>query len=169
MTIRTWHFYRLADGILLGRSVTLDDDDQALLQANIPADCGAVAEVDDWQAQRVDLATGYLIDWQPPAPADTDLQAWRWDDAARRWLAVPTLAALKATRVARLQQAIEAQEAAQARPVRELLAAMLSGGQADQAARDRFAAVSAKIAALQLKRAAVEAAASAQELDAIPE
>lgn len=169
MTIRTWHFYRLTDGVLTGRSVTLDDDDTELLKANTPAGCGAVVDVTDWQAQRVDIKTGELADWQPPAPADTELQAWRWDDSARRWLAVPTLAALKAARVARVQAAIEAQEAAQARPVRELLAALLSGGQAEQAARDRFAAVSAKIAALQLKRAAVEAATSAQELDAIPE
>ncbi|GCL61483.1 tail fiber assembly protein [Pseudaquabacterium pictum] len=96
MTIRTWHFYRLADGILTGRAVTLDDSDEALLQANTPPDCAAVAGVSDWQAQRVDLASGALMDWQPPQPADTALQTWRWDAAARRWLPVPTTAALAA-------------------------------------------------------------------------
>lgn len=169
MTIRTWHFYRLADGILTGRTVTLDDSDEALLQANTPPGCAAVADVFDWEAQRVDLKAGQLVDWQPPAPADDALRTWAWNAEARRWAPVPTLAALKAQRLARLQAAIEAQEAAQARPVRELLAAMLAGGQADQAARDRFGAIAAKITALQLKRAAVEAAASAQELAAIPE
>lgn len=169
MTIRAWHFYRLVDGILTGRSVTLDDEDDELLQANTPAGCAAVADVTDWQSQRVDLMSGGLVEWQPPPPADDAMRTWAWNADARRWASVPTLAALKAERLARLQDAIEAQEAAQARPVRELLAAMLAGGQADQAARDRFAAVSAKIAALQLKRAAVEAASSAQELAAIPE
>lgn len=96
MTMRTWHFYRLADGTLTGRTVTLDDSDEALLQANTPAGCAVVADVADWMAQRVDLATGALVDWQPPAPADTELQTWQWDAAARRWLPVPTTAALAA-------------------------------------------------------------------------
>lgn len=169
MTMRTWHFYRQADGLLTGRTVTLDDSDDALLQANTPAGCAAVADVADWQAQRVDLKTGALVDWQPPAPPDDAMRTWSWNDEARRWVAEPTLAALKRERLARVQAAIEAQEAAQARPVRELLAAMLAGGQADPAARDRFGAIAAKITALQLKRAAVEAAGSAQDLAAIPE
>lgn len=96
MTIRTWHFYRLADGTLTGRAVTLDDADQGLLQANIPDGCAAVDDVSDWQAQRVDLETGQLIDWQPPAPSDDALRTWSWDQQARRWVASPTAAAIAA-------------------------------------------------------------------------
>jgi hypothetical protein len=36
-----------------------------------------------------------VIDYQPPAPADTDLQTWAWDANTRRWQPVPTLAALQ--------------------------------------------------------------------------
>lgn len=94
MTVRTWHFYRLADGILTGRAVTLDDDDHTLLQANTPDGCAAVTGVSDWLAQRVDLATGALVDWQPPAPADDARRTWQWDAQLRRWQPVPTSAAL---------------------------------------------------------------------------
>lgn len=162
----TWHIYSAETGHFVGRAFTGDEQN---VSANVPAGCRAIAGVTDWRSQRVDLKTGLVVEWQPPAPADEAMRTWVWNDEARRWVDVPTLAALKAGRLARLQVAIDAQEAAQARPVRELLAAMLSGGQAEQAARDRFSAISTRITALQLKRAAIEAAGSAEELAAIPE
>lgn len=88
----TWHFYRLSDGIFTGRALTAPS--LAALQANTPEGCGALLGVSDWQSQRVDLATGLLVDWQPPAPADDELRTWRWDDSARRWVPVPTAAAV---------------------------------------------------------------------------
>lgn len=161
--MRFW-FYVAATGVLTGDNYVGAD-----LAGNTPEGCLAIEGVTDWQAQRVDLQTHELVAWQPPAPASDALQTWAWDSAVMRWTPVPTLAALKAVRLARLQQQIEAQEAAQARPVRELLAAVLSGGQADQPAKDAFAAVQATIAALRQTRALVDAAASVEALAAIPE
>lgn len=87
---RHW-FYRLTDGLFTGDAYAGHD-----LDANMPHGCGAVSGVVDWQSQRVDISTGELIDWQPPAPADDDQQTWAWHSEARRWVSQPTLAAMQA-------------------------------------------------------------------------
>lgn len=108
----TWHFYRLADGFLTGRSMTGPAADVA---ANAPADEGVVAGVTDWRSERVRLVTDdqgnqvpTLVDWQPPAPPDDAMQTWSWDAAAKRWISAPTLAAraleAKAERMTRLER-----------------------------------------------------------------
>lgn len=88
--MRMW-FYRTDTGMLTGDSYVGGD-----LEANTPDGCAAIGGVSDWQAQCVDLATTTVVDWQPPAPADTDLQTWAWDATARRWLPTPTEAAVAA-------------------------------------------------------------------------
>lgn len=160
----TWHVYSLANGLFTGQAFTGDVNS---LQANVPDGCGAADGVNDWQAQRVDLATGAVVDWQPPAPADDLLRTWVWHAGAKRWIDSPTLAGLKAQRLAVIQVAIEAQEAAQARPVRELLEALLAGQQAPQATRDRMGAISAEIARLQALRVAVLATQDQAALDEV--
>lgn len=87
-----WHFYALETGVFTGRRIDCPDDH---VQANTPAGCGAVQGVDDWQAQCVDLQTGQVIDWQPPAPPSDAMQTWTWSAPTRRWTAAPTLAALR--------------------------------------------------------------------------
>lgn len=87
----TWHIYRLTTGQFTGQSFTGGVDN---LAANTPAGCGAIAGVADWMAQRVDLESGLVIDWTPPAPEDDVLRTWSWDAAARRWTPAPTDAAL---------------------------------------------------------------------------
>lgn len=47
----------------------------------------------DWQSMRCDLATGRVVDYQPPAPPDTEFETFAWDDALRRWVGTPTVAA----------------------------------------------------------------------------
>jgi hypothetical protein len=47
----------------------------------------------DWQAMRVDLATGHVVDYQPPAPPNTEFETFAWDAGIKRWVATPTLAA----------------------------------------------------------------------------
>lgn len=42
----------------------------------------------------IDLATGNLVPYQPPAPAADEWQTWTWDEAAWRWVSVPTDEAL---------------------------------------------------------------------------
>lgn len=62
-----WHFYRLSDGLFTGRSMTGPAADIA---ANCAADEGVVQGVTDWRRQRVDLATGALLDLpEPPVDA----------------------------------------------------------------------------------------------------
>lgn len=90
---RTVLFYSLVDGTFDGRGRTGTDEQ---IEAKTPAGCGAIDAdmVGDWRSQRVDLPTGDVVDWQPPAPADTELATWSWDADARRWVAQPTVAAL---------------------------------------------------------------------------
>jgi len=94
--VSTWHVYSLASGQLTGAWLSIDDDDADTLSANTPPDHGLVAGVADWESQCVDLATGELVDWQPPAPADDALRTWAWHADAKRWLATPTQAAVAA-------------------------------------------------------------------------
>jgi hypothetical protein len=91
--VTVWHLYALTTGHFTGQAFTGGPLDA---QANTPPGCGAVAGVDDWMAQRVDLESGQVVDWQPPAPADDGMRTWAWDAAARRWLSSPTSAAIAA-------------------------------------------------------------------------
>ena len=90
--VREVLFYSLTDGTFSGRGRTGTDESIA---AKTPVGYGAIdaAMVRDWQSQRVDLATGDVIDWQPPAPSDTYLATWSWDPEIRRWIAQPTIEA----------------------------------------------------------------------------
>lgn len=89
----TWSKYSLADGRLTGVTVTCSGD---YLDANVEADCGCVIGEYDALSQRVDLATGLVIDYQPPQPSPDHA----WDAELRRWLYVPTLADHKAAKLA---------------------------------------------------------------------
>lgn len=161
----TWHIYSLETGIFTGQSVTGDD---ATLAANVPDGCGGAADVIDWASQRVDLATGAVIDWQPPAPADDAMRTWAWHAGAKRWIDQPTLAARRAQRMQEVQLAIQTQEAAQARPMRELLQALLNSHAPDQQPRARMQHIADEIARLQALRAALAAAQTQTALDQIP-
>lgn len=88
--MRHW-FYDLSSGILSGDSYAGSD-----LACNTPPGLGAITGVADWRAQRVDVSTGELVPYQPPAPLETDLQTWAWDAQAWAWVAMPTTAALEA-------------------------------------------------------------------------
>lgn len=97
-----WRFYDPATGLFHRRQINCP---ASQVQANTPPGHVAMAGTYDWLSQRVDItaqpdADGNLpvIDYQPPAPADTDMHTWAWDATARRWVSSPTLAALKAAR-----------------------------------------------------------------------
>jgi hypothetical protein len=47
----------------------------------------------DWQSMRFDLAAGSVVDYVPPAPADTEMETFAWDAALRRYVGRPTTAA----------------------------------------------------------------------------
>jgi hypothetical protein len=67
--MKTVHFYDLSTGLFTGASFSasaLSAKDE-VISRNTPPGCGAVEGVRDWRAQRVDLASGQLVDYQPPA------------------------------------------------------------------------------------------------------
>lgn len=70
--------------------------------------------------QRVDLATGEVVDYVPPRPDDTDDSTFAWSAEAKRWTPSPTAAALERDRKARIVAEIERIESSQQRPLREL-------------------------------------------------
>lgn len=159
-----WHVYSLQTGLFVGICLT---GDAAHVAENVPEKCAAVGGVTDWQSQRIDLATGQLVDYQPPPPPGDALRTWAWHDEARRWLPQPTLAALIAERIAPVQAAIEAAEAAQARPMGEVLGALLAGQPAPDVPRQRLAAIAEQLAHLRAVRAALSAATTPADLAAI--
>lgn len=94
-------------GVLLRRGTCADQDFQHQARAG-----ELVAQVDpgvplDMQAKRMNVETGAITDWQPPAPADDEWQTWAWDSGLRRYLATPTVAAIaraaRAERDSRMQ------------------------------------------------------------------
>ena len=110
---RTVSFYDAATGQILGATFTGPDH---AIELNTPAGCLAIEGEHDHLSRRVDLETGEVVDWQPPAP-DEDHE---WNPERKRWLKRPeVVAAEQADQSARAQ--IAAAELAQLRPLRELL------------------------------------------------
>jgi hypothetical protein len=112
------HFYDAATGVFIGRSFTVTENHYAAaaIKANTPAGHAAFEGDVDPLAQRVDLATGNLVDYQPPQPsADHE-----WDASTKRWQLTAAAAARKRTRAAALQQ-IHALEQSQHAAVRDAL------------------------------------------------
>lgn len=97
-----WSFYNPADGSFTGGSFS---GPAAYLAANIPEGCAAIEGQHDHLCKRVDLETGEVVDWQPPAPADSADCTHEWSAEARRWVAIPTLARLLADAHAAIDQA----------------------------------------------------------------
>lgn len=94
--VSVW-FYSLTDGLLTGKSFSGLRD---VAESRTPEGQGFIEGVTDWLAQRVDLLADppALVDYQPPAPPDDPMRTWAWDADKRRWVAVPTLAAIKAAK-----------------------------------------------------------------------
>jgi len=135
--------------------------------ANTPPGHATVPGAHDHLCRRVHLPTGTVQPWQPPAPAPTPWHGWQWNEAAERWQPVPTLQALRQARVDAVQHAIEAEEAQQARPLRELAVAAAAGAPVPAAAAQRLAELESRISTLRAVRAALAAAQTVAELDAV--
>lgn len=93
MTSARWSFYDLATGKVADLVIT---SDAAAAELNAPTGHAPIAGPLDPLSQRVDVATGAVVDWQPPAPPDDASQTWAWDAEARRWVSRPTIAAQRA-------------------------------------------------------------------------
>lgn len=104
----------------------------------------------DHLSKRVDLATGEVVDWIPPAPPDTDLETFEWDALSEpehpRWISKPTAKAAKQAKQALVQERMDKLEAKQARPLRELLL-----DPNDAQARTKLADLEAQLAELRIE------------------
>lgn len=137
MKRRTWHFYRLSDGALTGRSFGASSDRD--LARNTPPGCGVIEGVTHPHAQRVDTETGQLVDWQPPKPSDD----YEWDASTRRWVKKREVAAAERAS-AQAQAEINALELQQLRAIREALIETLPDGDAKRRLVEAEAAIAAR-------------------------
>jgi hypothetical protein len=113
-----WFVYRLADGLFTGEVQSAKKIDKVA----IPEGCGRTQDASDWQSQRVDLASGAVINFQPPSPEPSEDFTWNAD--TRRWEATQDALTRQAT--ARTAQAeIGALELASLRPLREMMLGVL--------------------------------------------
>jgi hypothetical protein len=110
---RVWSFYSLATGEFVGRRFSGNTD--AERDMNTPTGCGAIEGRYSTGSQRVNLQTGAVQDYIPPAP-DSDHE---WSADARAWVIQPEIAAARTRRASLLHQ-IETLERQQLRPIREL-------------------------------------------------
>lgn len=175
--MRKWHFYDLQTGLFTGRVllseqglpepervVNLPGGGQTTIPARpgitVPDGCAAV----EWpggaalktRARRVNLKTGEVEPYQPDPPADDELRTWAWDKAAEKWNPEPTETATKLQRVVELQAAIVAREAAQARPLREMLVALSDGKAVPPESASKLVAIEADVAALRAEIASAK-------------
>lgn len=85
-----WSFFDPATGLFDGRRFSGPD---RMLHANQPPGMAALKGAYDHLSQRVDLATGKVVDYKPPAPPDTEFETFAWDASIKRWVGTPTAAA----------------------------------------------------------------------------
>ncbi len=96
------YFYNPATGLFTGRSALVPGADAAA-SVPIPDGCAAyqsTVAIDPY-ASRIDLVTGTVVQYQPPAPANSPLVFYTWDATLQRWIGFPTALAQ--------QQAVESQ------------------------------------------------------------
>jgi hypothetical protein len=133
--VRQVSFFHKDTGLLNGSH--LMSSDHRAVALNTPADHIAIDGHHDYLSKRVDIATGLVIDYQPPAPsADHE-----WNAETKRWALSAAVLAKQQERAAALAQ-IAALEASQHALVRKLLLGSLS-------ARPRLQAIEDEIASLQ--------------------
>ena len=80
--------YRIATGLFTGRTYSGDDG-----HLTLGADEAWIDGLHDHLSRRVDLTTGQVVDYQPPAPPDTEHETFAWDASIKRWVGTPTSAA----------------------------------------------------------------------------
>lgn len=135
--------YALDTGIFTGKRKQVFN-----VVAATPPGMGAYPGAVDPRRWRVDVKSGELVEWQPPAPADDELCTWRWDAPTWSWVAVATLAARKAEARAPLLAELQAEDARAIRPMAELLVALADGQAPAAAAKTALQEINERKAAL---------------------
>ena len=91
-------FYEPGSGMFSGTYYTGPEEFEAM---NTPGGMlGFPFTVEPPNPLRWRVEAGELVDYQPPAPPDTDNVQWAWDAAAWRWVSGPTLAAARRAKAA---------------------------------------------------------------------
>lgn len=80
-----WSFYEIKTGVFTGRSFSGNSKHLAL---NTPEGCAAFPGYVDPNVFRYE--NGVAVKWKPPAPPNTDLVEYEWDESAWSWVAQPT-------------------------------------------------------------------------------
>ena len=140
--MRHFHYYDSESGLLHGDALVVNSDDRhygdpghrKMALANCPPGHKPIEGRFDPLSQRVDVATGKVVSYQPDSPSSD----YEWHADSKRWRLKPDVAAAQARRVAALAE-IARLESGQDRAVRE---AVLTGN------HDRLAELEARIAAL---------------------
>jgi hypothetical protein len=134
--MKRWHFWDQTSGAISSHYFCAPND--RALRDNTPAGLIPIEGTYDHLSQRVDLATGKVIDYRPDQPDDDH----EWNERLRRWTKRPEAMA-KQIQATRAQRQIERLEKQQARPMREL-----ARNPGDAAARRRIDEIDAEIEAL---------------------
>jgi hypothetical protein len=158
-----WTFYDAQTGAIARGRITCSP---ANLAANTPPGHLPIAGTYDPLCQRVNIATGQVEYYQPPAPADDELRTWAWDEETRRWVAQPTLEADKRRALADVHGHIAAVEAEQGRSVREVLLALSTGQAVPAQSATALADIEAAIAPARAAADEIAAATTPEELAA---
>jgi hypothetical protein len=110
--IKTYSLYEAATGLFTGKRLHCDDD--GLLVARLPAGTLAREGAYDHRSERMDLSTGAVVAYRPPAPSPDH----EWDSVGKRWQVKAALRGAEG-RIAVVYARIQALEATQGRAVRE--------------------------------------------------
>jgi hypothetical protein len=108
---KTYSLYEAATGLFTGKRLHCDDD--GLLHARLPAGTLAMEGGFDQRCQRVDLGTGAVVEYRPPAPSGDH----EWNSSEKRWQVRAARGAQD--RIAVIYARIQSLEATQGRAVRE--------------------------------------------------
>lgn len=160
-----WRFFRIDTGEVLSHSMQLPD--AATVAANTPPGFGAVQLQIDHLSQRVQLvqddfgnAVPVLVDYQPPAPANDADQTWAWDATIRRWVSVPTQAALNRKAAEPILAQLAELDAKLVRPAGEVTEALALGQSPPAAAVTKLQGINVEKAVLRQQLAALAASTS---------
>jgi len=127
-------FYHRETGLFHPMNLTVSDE--SVIALNTPPDHLVIDGVHDRLSQRVDLVTGAVVDYQPPAPgADHE-----WDEITKRWKLNAAVVAREAAHFSAMARII-ALEARQHRAVRELALGHDGAKQRLQAIDDEISAL----------------------------
>ena len=109
---KTYSLYEAATGLFTGKR--LHCDDEGLLAVRLPAGTLAMEGAFDHRAQRLDLASGKVVAYRPPAPSPDH----EWDAVGKRWQYKAANPGPEG-RTGAIYARIQALEATQGRAVRE--------------------------------------------------